>query len=656
MQYRRELDGLRALAVLPVVLFHAQLPFFDGGFVGVDIFFVISGYLITSILLEQLDQGSFSLGQFYERRARRILPAFVVMMLVCLPLSQILMDPHTFQEFLDSFLQSAIGLSNLYFMDQVGYFAPDADLQPLLHTWSLGVEEQYYFAFPLLLAGLTALKPSLRTQGIIGLTVAGFVFAEVARHIDPERSFFFTLSRTWELGLGSVCAALVRKREFRASNLYSLTGLALIAFSLIVYDRTVPFPSVYTLPPLIGTCLIILFAQEKTLVGRLLSAPPFVGLGLISYSVYLWHQPIFSFARLLSAEHPSSLQMAGLSALTILVGWISWRCIEQPFRQPQHTLLAGRRQMLGASAAAIVTLLGLAGLGIAFEDYSRATWLRLNPDIAGPYLLLEQAQLERNLRAGAMGDPNPTECRFRAPNLDEAVAKRLDDCHRKYGPGIMVLGDSHAIDFFGVVISRFASPFVVGMTQDGCRPHDPESDCQFDQVADYLSQRNGQPIKRVVYTQAGFYLMQTADGSPVRRSFFDKLTINTPLPRTLPDAGRIDATVAYLNRLSRFTQVKWVGPRTEPHIPFKHFARVGCDARFTLRPGQGEAFEALDAFIGSRVAKFGQFSYVSQNQMMRFDWATDYSDCKELFFADGDHYSAAGEIRFGRDLPPSFLN
>lgn len=370
MQYRREIDGLRALAVLPVILFHAGFSVFSGGFVGVDVFFVISGYLITMILISELEQGNFSIARFYERRARRILPALFVVMLACLPFAYMWMLPSQLEDFAESLVTVVLSLSNIYFLSQVNYFAPSAELQPLLHTWSLAIEEQYYFLFPLMLLAVWRFKLKAVAVFVCCLVLLSFVFAEWAWRENAARSFFFTLSRFWEIGVGSICAFLTAGNVQRSSNVLSMAGLALIMFAIFAYSDSTPFPSVYTLVPVVGTALVILFAAEGTWVARLLSLRGFVGIGLISYSAYLWHQPLFAFARLRSLTEPSHVLMGALAVATLLLAWATWRFVEQPFRKRANPVLVTRSSVFAASAAvgAVFVALGLAGhFGKGFE-------------------------------------------------------------------------------------------------------------------------------------------------------------------------------------------------------------------------------------------------------------------------------------------------
>jgi len=370
MFYRREIDGLRAVAVLPVIIFHAGFEVFSGGYVGVDVFFVISGYLITSILIGELERGEFSVARFYERRARRILPALFFVMLACLPFAYFWMLPSQLKDFGQSIVAVVFSASNILFWQEEGYFSASAELKPLLHTWSLAVEEQYYLLFPLLLLLLWRLGRSRVFWIVLSIAILSLLLSEWGWRNEPSANFYLAPSRAWELLGGSICAFLTMGREQRTSNPLSAAGLLLIVFSIFYYDASTPFPSLYALAPVGGTMLIILFAGKTTWVSRLLSTAPFVGIGLISYSAYLWHQPLFAFARLRSVAQPSQLLMAGLAVIAMLLAWGTWRFVEQPFRKGAKSVLVSQRSVFAASAAvgAVFIALGVtAHIGKGFE-------------------------------------------------------------------------------------------------------------------------------------------------------------------------------------------------------------------------------------------------------------------------------------------------
>ncbi|PLW80992.1 acyltransferase [Kineobactrum sediminis] len=338
MDYRREIDGLRALAVLPVILFHAGFEMFSGGFVGVDVFFVISGYLITTIILSELEQDKFSIVTFYERRARRILPALFFVMLVCIPFAWLWLLPSDMKDFSQSLLAVSLFASNILFWHESGYFEAAAELKPLLHTWSLAVEEQYYVLFPLFLMLCWPLGRRSILTLLSAVFVASFALAQWASLADPSAAFFILPTRGWELLIGSFAAFYLSKdgrKEFKkkAGEIAGWLGVALIFYAVFAYSEATPFPGVYALAPTVGTVLIILFATQQTTVGRFVGNRAFVSVGLISYSAYLWHQPLFAFAKHRSLEEPSEALLVALSIFALVFAYLSWRFVEAPFRK-----------------------------------------------------------------------------------------------------------------------------------------------------------------------------------------------------------------------------------------------------------------------------------------------------------------------------------
>lgn len=343
LKYRGEIDGLRAVAVLPVILFHAGFGLFGGGYVGVDVFFVISGYLITTILLSELQAGSFTLVGFYERRARRILPALFVVMLATLPFAWRWLAPGEMQKFCNSLIGVSLFASNVLFWRESGYFDSSAELKPLLHTWSLAVEEQYYVFFPLLLMAAWRLGRRRIAVLLVVLLAASLVVAEWGLRRDPTAAYYLLPTRGWELLVGALAAVVLSARAGAGGALVpprawmgqvaSLAGFGAIAASVFLFDRNTPFPGLYALLPTVGTALVILFATPQTGVGAILGSRFFVGVGMLSYSAYLWHQPLLAFARVRAIGAPSHGLMAALAVASVGLAYLSWRFVERPFRQ-----------------------------------------------------------------------------------------------------------------------------------------------------------------------------------------------------------------------------------------------------------------------------------------------------------------------------------
>jgi peptidoglycan/LPS O-acetylase OafA/YrhL len=335
MKYRAEIDGLRALAIVPVVLYHAGFPAFGGGYVGVDVFFVISGYLITTIIADELAQGRFSLWHFYERRARRILPALFLVILTSLPFCWLWLMPRDLETFTKSVLAVVTFTSNFYFRTNTGYFETTAEFQPLLHTWSLAVEEQYYIFFPLfmMLIWRRSVVPILAV-----LLIASLILAEWMLAIDPTGAFFLLPSRVWELLIGALAALYLRKTGQppvgrAVGETLAAVGIALIAIAILACDDSTRFPGISALPPTLGTVMVILFARDGGLVYRVLSQKPLVWIGLISYGTYLWHQPVFVLFQHRFGNVAFTDYVWPLVALSFALAYLGYRVVEQPFRR-----------------------------------------------------------------------------------------------------------------------------------------------------------------------------------------------------------------------------------------------------------------------------------------------------------------------------------
>lgn len=365
MQYRPEIDGMRAIAVASVILAHAGFSFFKGGFVGVDVFFVISGYLITSIMLSEWNDGKFSMISFYERRARRILPALFCVFIACIPFAWVLMVPSQFTDFSRSIAAAAIFISNVHFWEKTGYFDPDADLQPLLHTWSLAVEEQYYLLFPVVF--MLTMKVSRRFLVIVItiFIIISSLLSNWGAQNYPAQNFFFTFSRFWEIFLGAFCALVPVKVRKPFDEILPAIGLVMIAISIFTYTASTPFPSYFTFLPVIGSALVLWCSTPDTVTTRILSNRGFVGLGLISYSAYLWHQPIFAFARLHNIAEPPAYIFSLLIGLIIGLSYITWKYVEQPFRN--KGFISRQKVLLGSIIGILIFFsLGLASYEMKF--------------------------------------------------------------------------------------------------------------------------------------------------------------------------------------------------------------------------------------------------------------------------------------------------
>jgi peptidoglycan/LPS O-acetylase OafA/YrhL len=359
--YRADIQGLRALAVAPVVLYHVDSRVAPGGFVGVDIFFVISGYLITRILLRELAAGRFSVAGFYERRVKRLFPALYAMLAATLAVGAVVLSPGDLAQLGRTAAATVLFSSNIMFLDLSGYFDGAAELKPLLHTWSLAVEEQFYLAFPLVLAAIWRFAPRRLGALLWGGALVSFVLCVMATRNHQAAAFYLPLTRAWELLLGAILAAGAAPalRGQRARDVVSLVGLALIGASLVLIDKTMRFPGAVALAPALGAALVIQAGQggHASLGGRLLSVRPLTALGAISYSLYLWHWPALVYARYLSSGEPAVATLAAAAGASALLAVGSYHFIEQPALRAgfslRGALAAGGGVMAGGLALSI---------------------------------------------------------------------------------------------------------------------------------------------------------------------------------------------------------------------------------------------------------------------------------------------------------------
>ncbi len=461
LNYRAEIDGLRAIAVVAVILYHAGFSFAGGGFVGVDVFFVISGFLITSIIIQDLQAERFSIRRFYERRARRILPALLVVSALCLVPAWFWMFPDEFVAFGHSVIGVATFSANVVFWLKTNYFSPDVGRLPLLHTWSLGVEEQYYLIVPLAISLLWVygngryLSIAVSVIGVVSLALA-----EWGSRAYPSATFYLLHTRVWELMIGSWLAVNKHDETFstnhhRTANLLSFSGLLLILYSIVAFnDKTTRFPSLLALIPTLGTMLVLRFGDQTTAIGRLLGLKHLVGIGLISYSLYLWHLPLFAFARIESGHELTTSTAWILIAAALPLAFVTWRYVEMPVRRSG---IAGGTLWVGSLASLVALLL----TGVVFS----------NKQVAQRHFTMKQqevlAWLQYTEQVEAYDAPN---CHIAASQVGTYFKDSCITPGASKSGAIVVWGDSFAaaihVGIFGFAHERGRAQF----TASACPP------------------------------------------------------------------------------------------------------------------------------------------------------------------------------------------
>lgn len=428
--YRADIDGLRAIAVLSVVFFHAGLTGFTGGFVGVDIFFVISGFLITSILIRDIEAGRFSLARFYQRRTKRIIPALVAVWIGVGCFGYFALLPKDLSDLGFSLATSALFISNLFFFADTGYFASASEYKPLLHTWSLSIEEQFYLVWPLALFAVWRWLPRRAGMAVVVvMVVASLAYAQIRVSGDPDAAFYLIPSRFWELGLGALLACFMIRHAPGpwVARYASAVGLTLIVGSIAFLDKSVPFPGVAAFPACAGAALVIYGgASSEGIAVRCLSWRPLVFIGLISYSLYLWHWPVFSYMHIVRGEVGIEGAVFGV-LLSLALAVLSWRFIERPFRGDLLGRMASRTIIWGGAVPVMVAVL------IASIVVDKSGMPERLPKEA-----VEYGKLVRGFDPIYEACQNKEEFAFDAHLVDCVFGARGD------GIDFLVYGDSHA--------------------------------------------------------------------------------------------------------------------------------------------------------------------------------------------------------------------
>lgn len=453
MYYRSDIDGLRGVAVASVVAHHLHPPALPGGFVGVDIFFVISGYLITTIILREREDGSFSLGMFYLRRARRLLPALLAMILGTLGFGYAYLYPADYTRLAVDALASLLFVANFRFWSETGYFDSEASLKPLLNLWSLGIEEQFYLFWPLLLVNTPKkyLIGSICTIAAISLGLSAFWPA------TPGSLYFLPQFRIWELATGGMCACLLVSSSVRSilserlSVLFSATGLVLIVSSAALLDPSVRFPGYVAIVPVLGAALVILAAPDNRISRNTLSLSPLVLLGLISYPLYLWHWPLLALTRLASISPISLAERGFLVFVAVLLAAATYLFIERPIRQSKQSLKA-----IGIPIGVFATTVAAACVG-----------LLIGKGLPGRFPSIEA-------QVSAFSYDYTSDWRFKTCFLPpeggpEAFDSICYGAKQNRKPFALLWGDSHAAQLYPGLV-EFGTFEVVQLTASACAP------------------------------------------------------------------------------------------------------------------------------------------------------------------------------------------
>lgn len=459
--YRADINGLRGLAVILVVLFHLGIRVVRGGYVGVDVFFVISGYLISAIIISDVQANKFSIAKFYERRVRRIGPAFFVVLCASSIAAYIYLLPSELKTFAKSLLSATFSASNFYFWAKAGYFDNSSDTAPLLHTWSLAVEEQFYLVFPLLILAIHKWAPKKLRLSVVLLAVASLILGSIQAFKGLSSAFYLPFGRAWELLLGTMLFLKVFPQFEKKwpRELAAWSGLALVLFAGLFYSTKTPFPGLTALIPCVGTALIIAAGTHaSTMVGRVLSTKPIVGLGLISYSLYLWHWPLIVFQRLgtmLIRGASVHVTQAAILAAALAASYLSWRFVEEPFRRNYPPI--PRRVLFGLAGSGMLAVSALAILILQSGGFPT----RYSKEAVRVAQYMDHQEPSQYRQGKCFITSGNTILDF---DSSVCLAERSDK------PNVLLIGDSHAAQLWWGLSNTYQGINFMQATASGCLP------------------------------------------------------------------------------------------------------------------------------------------------------------------------------------------
>lgn len=653
LTYRPDIDGLRALAVLSVVLFHASDHVLPGGFVGVDIFFVISGYLISGIVFSGLSQGSFSFMDFYRKRALRIFPALITVLLFTAVLGNFALFPKEFSELGKHIAGGAAFVANLVYWSESGYFDRVAEIKPLLHLWSLGIEEQFYLVWPLVLALLWRTRLS-RMAVLVGLAIISFAINLIWIGSSAESAFYFPGSRFWELILGAILALLQFNQVLsldgqskfslfgninaavngRLRDVAAVTGFLMIVGCCIALNRTVPYPGVWALLPVFGAVLLIAAGPHAWINRRILCQPGLVFVGLISYPIYLWHWPLLSFSRIVeSGKPPGGLRLV-LMLSTVFLAYLTYRWIERPFRFGKFRFRAS-------------ILWGAMVCMACFGLYAYTS---------GKFGIQDHPALEGQVRIES--PRNDPLCKGKYPVLGAY-------CLESAGDGAVttaIIGDSHANHFFPGVSEalRMQGEVLVHLGEPGCPPllygvriiRGRPADCSADvalSIIQFLGEKKS--IKRVIISFRGVLSVSGHGFGDIEKNlevnYFDAKDRSKSPPEAMEST--LARTIEYLQAHDKEVWIFLQVPELGFHIdecavrPFSisHRKRVPCSVpKKDVIERQAE-YRALVFRLKNR---FNNLKVFDPLPFLCDDTQCNGMHGNTILYADGDHLSYSGSM------------
>jgi peptidoglycan/LPS O-acetylase OafA/YrhL len=619
-EYRADIDGLRGFAVIAVVVFHAFPSIAPGGFVGVDVFFVISGYLISGLIIENLDRGGFSFTEFYCRRIKRIFPALIVVLIAVLLMGWLFLLAEEFKRLGKSIASAAMFVINFKYWREVGYFDYDVETKPLLHLWSLAVEEQFYIVWPFLLWAAWKIRLNFFVLALC-LAIPSFILNVVhVQHHDLAAAFYSPGARFWELMLGAMLACARKSHLRRASpashNAQSFGGLAAVCLAVMLVTRDADFPGWWALLPTVGTALIIA-APHAWLNRAVLSHPALVAMGLISYPLYLWHWPLLSFARIVEGETPPMAVRTGIVVLSIALAWITYRTVEKPIRY-------GARDVLKTCAAlgAMMIAIGVTGTNL------RAVLVVFPADVE----LANQGEIVNEDGHDVFFKYQLDHAYLCTPDYIQKKALRYNGLVRcvqskpQDEKDIAIIGDSHAEDLFIGLAERLKDQNIVTYIQGALPLRSAKS---FDEIFDYVE--SDKSIQAVILA---------ASWDVRRKELPPGSTLETELTKTIASLVRSGKAVYLADVRPDFP----FDPGVCKYIRYRFFAwqsqrAAHCDMQRSLFDAQQSKYHPALATVAE---KFSNVRLLDATDVFCDEEFCRMAKDQVLVFRDRNHLTIAG--------------
>ena len=623
MKYKAHVDGLRALSIIPVILYHLDLTLFSGGFIGVDIFFVISGFLITSIIIDEFKLNKFSLLKFYERRIRRIIPILFFVIFVTSITSLILLSPKQILELNKSIISALFFFSNIFFWMQDGYFTAPSEEKQLLHTWSLSIEEQYYIFFPILFLIFFRKHKFFLFAIIISVFLISFFLSNYASKYHPSANFFLLPFRIWEILAGSLVAFLLHKNETKKSNFLSIIGFLLIILSIFFFSEKTPTPSFYTFIPILGVGLILIYSDKDTLVSKFLSHKILVTVGLMSYSLYLWHFPIVSFFKT-KFNNLSHLDITFIILLSFILSYGSWKYIEKPFRHKNKVSL---KLLIIYITIFLIFLISFSVIGIHSKGFK---------DLIIKYRYMDDIRYELVLNSTEYEFEKKMineECKIWIKNVEDLRNKDIKNCYKKYEKFILIFGDSHAMTLHNILSKNSNFNFIISIAEGGFRVHNKHDKLKLIKIEKFIIQ-NKNKIKNIIYIQSGSHFMEDENSNVDTKSIFEGKFLKF-------SEKNISETINYLDYLSKKIKKKvlWIGPYTQyRYDPIKNFNSPKAE---NINPISVDLFSKLNQTLINLLKENKNINFKKFDKIFEEPKTAFLDNC--FIFYDMDHYSTCGE-------------